>query len=190
MGNFIVSLALIALHLNGIFFDGKYFTDAAKFFEYAENGGYRQSLHRLEFANEDYLFYLPEEIKNYQDLVTILGVSHGQIKEIPDWIGDLKQLDNLHLENQRLTTIPATVGNLDKLEELNLSNNRLTAIPDEITNLKNLKRLYLSYNQLTKMPENMGQLNALEILDVSANRLPESEKLRLRQLLPEVRIYF
>ena len=47
--------------------------------------------------------------------------------QIPTWLGDLKYLEELYLDDNQLTgTIPPALGGLSELEELSLSGNQLT----------------------------------------------------------------
>ena len=75
--------------------------------------------------------------------------------------------------NQLSGEIPEEIGNLRELKYLNLSSNNLTgAIPDEIGNLFNLISIDLSCNQLVgKIPSTIGKLVNLEILDLYQNEL-------------------
>ena len=69
--------------------------------------------------------------------------------------------------------IPDFLGDLTELEELNLSENVFTDdIPDELAMLENLDVLNLADNDLTgELPEELGELEELEELDVSDNSL-------------------
>ena len=70
---------------------------------------------------------------------------------IPPELGNLENLEELHLDNNTLTgQIPAELGNLSKLEQLHLDNNMLTGeIPAELAGLSNLVLFYVERNALT-----------------------------------------
>ncbi|KAL3531671.1 hypothetical protein ACH5RR_005192 [Cinchona calisaya] len=75
---------------------------------------------------------------------------------IPETIGELKELYVLNLSNNALTgTIPKSFGNLKQLGSLDLSMNHLSGIiPAELAGLTFLSFLNLSFNQfLGKIPE-------------------------------------
>ena len=62
-------------------------------------------------------------------------------------ISELKQLKELYLYNNNLTSIPKELGELEQLEYLDLNNNNnLTSIPKELGELRQLERLYLDNN--------------------------------------------
>ncbi|MEH6626611.1 MAG: leucine-rich repeat domain-containing protein [Motiliproteus sp.] len=70
------------------------------------------------------------------------------IKEIPDWIAEL-----------------------ENLEELDLSDNNIKYVPKAIGKLKNLKKLYLHYNKIMFVEDELGSLAKLEVLWIQRNKL-------------------
>ena len=94
--------------------------------------------------------------------------------EIPPELGNLPNLQGLHLGGNQLTgEIPPELGNLSNLQVLNLSDNQLTgAIPPELGNLANLWYLHLGDNQLTgEIPPELGNPAYLQGLDLRGNQL-------------------
>ncbi len=64
--------------------------------------------------------------------------------------------------------MPAEIGNLINLKELSLNNNKLNSLPAEIGNLLNLKELYLKSNKLSSLPAEIIQIkNILDINETS-----------------------
>lgn len=101
------------------------------------------------------------------------------LTELPESLGELKELKSLNLSSNRLRILPEWLAQLTWLEHLNLRRNQLTELPGWVGQLKNLRALALSDNQLTELPEWLGRLKGLRRLDVSGNlltRLPESLK--------------
>ena len=90
---------------------------------------------------------------------------------IPDWIGQLTNLDVLALRNNRLEVLPDTLGKLVKLDSLFLGRNQLRRVPDSIGNLSRLKTLQLAGNRLEQLPASIGKLTRLTELNVEGNRL-------------------
>lgn len=120
---------------------------------------------------------LPPQLANLTNLKELdLGFNRLQGK-IPGWIGRLKKLKTLRLDDNEFTgTIPENLGNLTKLTHLSLNSNRLTGnIPGELEKLSQLEILYLHSNRLTgPIPAWLGNLTRLEELKLGLNRLSGS----------------
>jgi len=122
----------------------------------------------------------------------------GLAGEIPEQIGDLKELEKLDLSNNSIEgklpagfyllnklnfiylylnkindTISSDIGNLKNLEVLDISTNQLYGnIPSEIGLLTNLKLLWLAQNNLTgNVPNSIGNLKRLHNLGLLENSL-------------------
>ncbi|MGC2500432.1 MAG: leucine-rich repeat domain-containing protein, partial [Acidobacteriaceae bacterium] len=62
--------------------------------------------------------------------------------------------------------LPECVGHLAQLRELHLRNNRLTGLPDAIGGLRELRQIDLRGNPLTSIPECLTQLEKLDKIDL------------------------
>ena len=71
--------------------------------------------------------------------ITGIGFFDCGISTLPESIGDLKSLQTLYLDNNKLTTLPESIGNLKSLTYLDLVNNQLTTLPESIGNLTSLQ---------------------------------------------------
>jgi len=78
-----------------------------------------------------------------------LHLDGNQLTDLPEWIGDLKELRALWVRNNQLSAVPTCVQQLKKLEDLYLNGNQLTDLPEWIGDLKELRWLYLSGNPFT-----------------------------------------
>ena len=106
-----------------------------------------------------------------------IDLSYNQLINIPESIDNLQNLEILHLYNNILSSLPKNIGYLRNLEWFTLGNNQLTNLPESIGNLKNLRTLSLDDNKLTTLPESFGNLMKLETLWIHNNQLsnlPES----------------
>lgn len=92
-------------------------------------------------------------------------------EQIPAGIGELQDLINLKLNNNKLQELTFDVNNLVQLRYLNLSHNQLSQLPAEIKELRKLKCLCLDKNQFTTLSFNLGNLKKLTILGLDNNRL-------------------
>jgi len=123
----------------------------------------------LKLGNKD-LSLLPKEIGQLKALEG-LYLEGNRLVSLPKEIGQLKALQGLHLENNRLVGVPKVIGQLRALQWLHLQNNRLVSVPKEIGQLKALQALRLYNNRLVSVPKAIGQLKALQVLRLDNNRL-------------------
>ncbi|KAH0713893.1 hypothetical protein KY289_009852 [Solanum tuberosum] len=97
---------------------------------------------------------------------------------LPEDIGSLSSLKELHLSGNKFEHLPRSIAQLGALEYLDLSNcKRLTQLPEDIGCLSSLKELNLSGNKFEHLPRSIAQLGALQYLDLSdckrLTQLPE-----------------
>lgn len=126
---------------------------------------------------------LPEWLGQLTQLQS-LDLSRNQLTALPKWLGQLTQLQSLNLSRNGLMELPEWLGQLTRLQLLNFSNNHLMALPKWLGQLTQLQSLDLASNQLRVLPEWLGQLVQLQSLDISENQLfalPESLR-QFRQL--------
>lgn len=142
-----------------------------------------------------------------------LSLSGKKLTKFPKEIIQFKNLVELDLSKNKLEKLPAEIGQLTKLEELNLAMNKLEELPVELCDLKRLRKLDIRKNKVWKLPARLGDLKKLEYLNLNGNplfRLPESivqcvnlkyldmrntetsegDREGIRNLLPEVEIFF
>lgn len=114
---------------------------------------------------------IPNEITLFENLEELL--INYSILEIPESIGDLRNLKKLNLSNNKIKYLPNSLNSLRNLEELILNSNKFKIISNEFSNLQNLKRLELNYNKLKSIPNFVFELKNLKILDLSHNKISE-----------------
>jgi Leucine-rich repeat (LRR) protein len=99
--------------------------------------------------------------------IETINLCNRNLKELPQLIIEAKGINDLkylYLDNNELIFVPE-IGRFSQLEELTLENNRLTLIPDTYCNLKNLKSLNLSKNSFKMIGQNLFKnLKYLNIL--------------------------
>eukprot|EP01125_Pyxidicula_operculata_P008010 TRINITY_DN2701_c0_g1_i2.p1 TRINITY_DN2701_c0_g1~~TRINITY_DN2701_c0_g1_i2.p1 ORF type:complete len:886 (+),score=239.42 TRINITY_DN2701_c0_g1_i2:361-3018(+) len=117
--------------------------------------------------------------KNVSDLssaesLTKLDLSNSYMTEF-DCVGKLKNLFDLNLSVNKLTSLPETTSNLKDLTVLDLSNNRaMKSVPNVVYSLLNLKVLKLNDNILDgKISNEITKLKELEILNLSNSNTSE-----------------
>nr|AMM43011.1 LRR-RLK [Vernicia montana] len=97
-------------------------------------------------------------------LYTFLDLSNNQLSgEIPDTLGDLKNLKVLNISHNKLSgRIPTSLGDMNNLESLDLSYNGLSGeIPQTFGKLLQLNNLELCNNKLTGRIPNGPQMDRL-----------------------------
>ena len=92
------------------------------------------------YGFDEFFQLLPENLKRLEFSVSSRGgnTDLGSSLEIPEKIGDFKDLEAIHLENI-VGKLPESIGKLKNLIFLSLPNNKsLKSIPKSIANLENL----------------------------------------------------
>lgn len=80
------------------------------------------------------------------DYLENLNIAGASLKELPDFVCQLKNLRTLRVMKTPLDKLPKNLGNLSKLESLVLGNNQLKTLPESILDLKYLRHLDLRNN--------------------------------------------
>nr|KAF6478050.1 leucine rich repeats and IQ motif containing 4 [Molossus molossus] len=120
-------------------------------------------------------FTFPEEIFSLESLEKLyIGQDQGaKFTCVPDHIGKLQNLKELHVENNHLEYLPVALGSMPHLEILDCRHNLLKQLPDAICQAQALKELLLEDNLLTQLPESLDCLVNLKVLTLMDNPLEE-----------------
>ena len=98
-----------------------------------------------------------------------LKASNNRIKDVPDDLDRLTNLQVLHLDHNLLETLPPGVRFLTALQDLQLNDNLLHEICPELGACVNLQKLNLHQNRLVTLPHTMGNCNLLTQLTIQKN---------------------
>jgi len=98
-----------------------------------------------------------------------LSLAGDKLKELPESLFRLVNLQVLNLSDNKLKTLPPQIANLQNLQVLVLTGNKINLLPEEMKELDHLRRLYLGQNRLMEMPVWVGGLSQLRYLDLSNN---------------------
>ncbi|MBO4741651.1 MAG: leucine-rich repeat domain-containing protein [Bacteroidales bacterium] len=159
---------------------------------FAQRGRVYTSLEEIEIPDSVYSLKLkhkhlkefPEAVLQLRNL-EYLDLSWNKIHTIPKEIGALANLISLNMNYNRLDSIPKEIANLQKLTTLILSRNRILELPDEMGGMANLQTLNLLSNGIKKLPDNFKNLdNTLQLIDLRANPLTYDDQLDIKDLLP------
>lgn len=113
---------------------------------------------------------VPVEIRRARKLSSLmLGIN--PITDLPPWIGEFRELEDLSLFTCKLKSVPSDLKYCKKLKSLDLTNNPLGALPSFLPDLPELRCLGLAGCELDDVPEWIGECKRLTDLDLSSNRL-------------------
>jgi len=107
----------------------------------------------------------PHEVRVLRELEELCGEFSFEVKT-----GYVTQLD---LSRKGLTELPESIGELKNLRELNLEFNKITRLPESIRKLKNLTKLYLKQTSRfdvgngLHLPDTLFELVNLQEITVS-----------------------
>ena len=113
---------------------------------------------------------IPQEVLSMKNLKE-LWLCNNYVSTIPSEIGDLRNLKLLSLKNNQLTSLPPEVCLLDKLNTLYLSGNKLSFLPNLFGRLRDLQTLDLANNEFIDFPAVVCELGQLISLDLSGNKV-------------------
>mmetsp|Transcript_2082 Transcript_2082/g.3659 ORF Transcript_2082/g.3659 Transcript_2082/m.3659 type:complete len:291 (-) Transcript_2082:357-1229(-) len=107
--------------------------------------------------------------------LTWLDLSKQKLQTLYDGVGELRELTELLLDDNELTTLPASLHQCKQLERLHLRGNRLQEIPPVVRSFASrLVLLGLDDNPGIKhIPCFIGEMRKLEILDISGMDITE-----------------
>ncbi len=141
-----------------------------------------QMINNLEL-NELNIKEIPQDISRLINL-EFLDFRDNRIKKISPELGKLAKLISLRLDNNQISEIPNEIRHLQNLEDFSVSDNKLKEINTAIFQLSNLKYMSVMNNSITQIPQEIKNLKNLRGLTLDFNKienLPE-ELLELEHL--------
>lgn len=135
-----------------------------------------------------------------------------KLKFIPDSIGDLSRLFELHIQKTNIDYLPKTLiilsdliilkmqennfrempiwlSKCKNLHTLNFAENKISHIPNDLFKMQQLLYLNLSNNYLTHVPIEICKLNNLEKLVLTGNTIDNLDELK-QKAPPKLNIIF
>jgi Leucine-rich repeat (LRR) protein len=92
------------------------------------------------------------------------------IEEIPDWIGELENLEELDLSGNNIKYVPKAIGSLKNLKKLYLHSNKIMFIEDELGALAKLEVLWMQRNELAIRSDCIDIFKKLAFLDAQSEQ--------------------
>jgi len=112
---------------------------------------------------------LPDDLHRLHRL-RVLFCSDNQFTELPEAVGQCRQLDMVGFKANRIRSVPAA-SLPPSLRWLILTDNQIEALPSTIGQCSRMQKLMLAGNRLRALPEELAACRALELLRISANEL-------------------
>ena len=112
---------------------------------------------------------LPDDLHRLHRL-RVLFCSDNQFTELPEAVGQCRQLDMVGFKANRVRSVPAA-SLPPSLRWLILTDNQIEALPSTIGQCSRVQKLMLAGNRLRALPEELAACRALELLRISANEL-------------------
>lgn len=111
-------------------------------------------------------------------MVTHLDLSFNTIATLPDFFGNILELQTFKIAHNCLADLPSVFAFLSKITNLDLSYNALNFFPPQLIFLKAIQKLELEGNNCVvfdeRMPKVMLHLMALNCKDCKITSIPES----------------
>jgi internalin A len=118
---------------------------------------------------------LPEEVRSLTWLTRLLAV-HNHISEVPEFIGELKELETLRFTFNPIKKLPESLPKLTRLTYLSIAGGEKSAASPAIGELRNLRLLFMSGLKLDQFPNWIPNLKNLETLVLTRNSFKELPK--------------
>ena len=120
---------------------------------------------------------LEHRVLSFAHNLVVLDVSFNLLKELPNEISQLTNLQELSCSANKLSSLPESIGSIHSLRVIRANNNMLTILPSSIGQLKNLQQCIFNDNLLTSLSDSIGGCTSLSSLLLQNNalrRLPSS----------------
>ena len=149
-----------------------------------------EPVYRLKLTKLPTRDSLPEELFQLTELRE-LTVKGCRLCIVNQRIGELRHLQYLNLDRNKLVHLPNAIGQLTELRKLSASRNLLETLPDSLSKLKQLTSIDVWDNPMYFLPESINALeNTLQILDIRQIPIRKSELEAMEKLLPKTQILF
>ena len=131
---------------------------------------------------------ISSKIEQLKDLEEII-IEDSPICSLPETIGQLKSLRRLEMRGTQLEALPEAICEAKKLQEICITYSKLKEIPSTIHQIKKLECLEITNAAITRIPDGICELTALEKLSLSANSIEQlPDKLSMLSKLIHLRL--
>ena len=128
-------------------------------------------LTKIEISGNSLTGFIPTTVGRLVQLKSLNLSSNGLEGDIPYQFDALSKLSHLNLSHNTFSGVfpPELLRSAIGIEELILNDNRITTVPDEIANLQKLRIIDVSQNQISRFPIGLTRLGQIQSLDMSSN---------------------
>lgn len=148
-----------------------------------------EKAYRLDLTKQK-LRELPDTLFSLYNLQE-LKLAKNKLQQISPKLGNLSNLQKLDVSRNNLCVLPSSIGNLTNLTEIIANNNYIYTLPPEIGNLINLEKLDLWSNVIDIFPKEIANLkDNLKDLDLRVVLINEEKQQAIADLLPNTNIHF
>lgn len=141
---------------------------------------------RLDLSGKK-LREVPEEIRRLPNL-NALDLSGNKLKELPPWLGELKSMQEFRASKNKLTVFPEGICRWRALKRLDLSRNAIAVLPKCVGMLKQLVSLDLWDTDVGDFPREMEDMEALRFLDLRNIQYSQEEIDDIQEMFPRVKL--
>lgn len=144
---------------------------------------YDQKLRKLTIRNAR---IFPKEIFAHAEMIEVLDMAGGQLRELPNDLGRLEMLRIAFFSGNPLGAVPKALAGCPALEMVGLKSCQITNFEEDALPA-GLRGLILTDNNIPRLPSSIGKLASLQKLMLAGNALealpPELAGCRQLQLL-------
>jgi Leucine-rich repeat (LRR) protein len=117
-----------------------------------------------------------EAVNALNKIKVVLGASQGITVIAPRFVYNLANCIKLDLSSNRIKDLPDELSDMVNLEVLKLHHNRLEKLPDCVCKLVLLRHLNISSNSIIDISSHLTKMTSLEFLDASCNHIADLPK--------------
>jgi len=132
------------------------------------------------------------ELPNNIDLLFITGNGKAIPVDLNALFTKLssRYINRLYLirDKEGISEIPNEIGNLKNLRVLGLYGNNIAQLPASIGDLTQLEELYIDVNPIRELPETIGALKKLKKLGIAKTQINAQEQAHIQKLLPNCQL--
>lgn len=156
-----------------------------EFFEALKEAKYSRAL----TANKMGATLFPAEILELKQLEQLV-LEENYISQLPEDITRLRNLKTLYFWENNIASLPEGFSLLKKLTGVSLAANNFSAFPPQLTKMPNLKFVDVSDNDISSIPPEISNMKSLETLVIRGNPIPREDVTSLRLRLKTVKVVF